>query len=338
MSPRRWALVVLSFAFALGVSVYVVWSGWGSAGAPPLLPWWAHLLALGSVALEILARSLKIRWSAAALGIPVRITTAARVILGGDFAAGITPGRSGTEPARFLVFAEAGVPVASILLILFTELVLEFLSMIILVIGLALAFPGSGGVLALTLGVVGTYAVFVVSAAGGGLYLSRRNANGPPPGWARRIGLHAGRWRRVQKALRSLRSSIAAFRGARPGPLVAGTMISVVHLACRVALLAILVRSVAPDTPIGPLVLWSLVLLNGTALAPAPGGGGAVEFSFKFALGGLLAADVLGGSLVWWRFYSFYLYILLGGLAAGGTALRALRERPDQLIAEAKPG
>lgn len=336
MTTRRWSLVALSFAVTLGISGYIVWSGWRTAGAPPALPVWAHALAFGSVGLEVLMRSVKLQWSALALGVPLRLGTSARVILGGDFAAAITPGRSGTEPARFLVLAEANVPVAAILLVLFTELFLELVSMIIIVIALALLFQGSGGVLALMLGVVGAYAGFVLILGVAGLYLSRRNASGPPPGWARRIGLHAGRWRRVQRALRSLRSSVAALRSARPGPLLAATVASVLHLAFRLVLLVIIVRAVAPETAVGPLVLWSLVLLNGSALAPAPGGGGAVEFSFKLAFAGVLAADVLAGSLIWWRVYGFYLYIVLGALAAGGTALRALRERPEEILAEAR--
>jgi glycosyltransferase 2 family protein len=35
---------------------------------------------------------------------------------------------------------------------------------------------------------------------------------------------------------------------------------------------------------------------------------------------------VFGAALLWWRFYTFYVYILLGGLAAGRTVLRALRK------------
>ena len=44
-------------------------------------------------------------WSAAALRIPLKFGTSLRVCLGGDFAASITPARSGAEPARFLVLA-----------------------------------------------------------------------------------------------------------------------------------------------------------------------------------------------------------------------------------------
>jgi hypothetical protein len=33
--------------------------------------------------------------------------------------------------------------------------------------------------------------------------------------------------------------------------------------------------------------------------------------------------------LLWWRFYTFYIYILLGALIAGGTVLRALRKERE---------
>jgi glycosyltransferase 2 family protein len=336
MSVRRWLIVALSFGVAISVSAYIVRSGWAREGAPPLLPWWAHVLALGAVCTEILTRGLKIHWSAAALRIPLRLETAVRTILGGDFAAAITPGRSGAEPARFLVLAEAGVPAAGIVLVLFTEIFLELISLIVVVVGLSIVFRESGSVLVLMLGVIGVYAAFLVAVGVFGYFLAHRNANGPPPRWARRFGLHAGRWRRIQRLLRSLRSGIAALRHARLAPMIAATAASAVHVLLRLLMLVIIVRSVEPATSAAPLLLWSLVLLYGSTLAPAPGGGGAVEYSFKLALGGLLAADVLGGSLIWWRFYTFYLYILLGALAAGSTVLRALRERPDEIIAEAR--
>jgi uncharacterized protein (TIRG00374 family) len=169
-----------------------------------------------------------------------------------------------------------------------------------------------------------------------GYFLAKRNANGPPPAWAKRFGLHAGRWRRIQRALRSLRTSIAALRTSRLMPMIFATLASVAHVLLRLVVLVVIVLSVAPETAVAPLMLWSLVLLYGSAMAPAPGGGGAVEFSFKVALGSTLAAGVLGGSLLWWRFYTFYLSMVLGAIAAGNTVLRALRAEPDDLITEAK--
>lgn len=79
-------------------------------------------------------------------------------------------------------------------------------------------------------------------------------------------------------------------------------------------------------------------LIYGGVVAPAPGGGGVIEVAFKHALGPHIPASVFGASLVWWRFYTFYLYIILGGLVAGGTVVRALdarrRRPPVQAVEE----
>ena len=101
---------------------------------------------------------------------------------------------------------------------------------------------------------------------------------------------------------------------------------SMVHVSLRLAVLPIIALAMNPSLPLAKLVLWPLVFLYGGAVAPAPGGGGAVEFGFKFAFGHVMTPSVLGGALIWWRFYTFYLYVVLGALAAGNTVMRALRE------------
>jgi uncharacterized protein (TIRG00374 family) len=321
-------LVAASFTATIGVTAYILWSGWASAGAPPAIPLAAHLFALFSVFAEIMTRSVKIQWSAAALRIPLRFGTALRVCLGGDFGASITPSRSGAEPARYLVLAEAGVPSAGTLLILFTELFLEMSSLGLLCALLALAFGRSGPVVPLMTGLVGGYATIVLSIGAFGYFLAHRNAHGPPPGWAQKIGLHAGRWRTIQHSLRALKTSIAALRHARIRPMVAAFFASMLHVSLRLTVLPVIALAMDPSLPFAKLLLWPLVFLYGGAVAPAPGGGGAVEYAFKLAFTGVMSPAVLGGALVWWRFYTFYLYVALGGLAAGGTALRALRDEP----------
>lgn len=326
VSARRWALVVASFAAAVGVAAYILWSGWSNGGPPPVIPIAAHALALIAVMAEVASRAVKIHLSAAALRIPLRFDAALRVCLGGDFGASITPSRSGAEPARFLVLAEAGVPAAGSLLVLFTELFLEMATLGALCVILAVAFKGSGVVVRLMTGMVGGYASVVLSLGAFGYVLAHRHANGPPPDWARTLKLHAGRWRTIQLALRNLRTSIAALRHARIGPAFLAGLASMVHVLLRLAVLPIIGLAMDPTLPLAKLVLWPLVFLYGGAVAPAPGGGGAVEYGFKLAFTGVMSPAVLGGALVWWRFYTFYLYVFLGAVAAGNSVVRSLRE------------
>jgi glycosyltransferase 2 family protein len=142
--------------------------------------------------------------------------------------------------------------------------------------------------------------------------------------------VHAGRWRAVQRLLRSLRDAVMSLRQANPVLMLAAFGGSVLHVLFKVATLPLLVflgdPSFAPsmDT-LAPLVLWPLALFYGGVVVPAPGGGGFIEGAFAATLSSAIPAGIFAASLLWWRFYTFYLYILIGGLAAGNAALRAIR-------------
>ena len=328
MTPTRWLITALSFAATIGVSIYMI-LGWSHQGASLSLPPIAHLLALSAVAVEVLARSLKIRWSARAAGIQLKLSTAARTCLGGDFAAAITPARSGAEPARFFVLAEAGLPSSSVLVILYAELFLEVFSLAAVVVCVALVFRHAGAVLFTLVGVVGAYAAVIIGIGALAMFLSRRNANGPPPRWARRLRLHAGRWRTIQRALRRLRATVDSVEHIHRKAAIAAFLASFVHVAIRLTVLPALVLTSIATAPLAPLALWPLGFLYGAAVVPAPGGGGAVEMAFRAALGHEIPVQLFAAALIWWRFYTFYIYILLGAIAAGNTVLRAVRKTED---------
>jgi uncharacterized protein (TIRG00374 family) len=328
MTPTRWMLTALSFAVTIGVSIYMI-AGWSQQGTSLVLPPRAHLIAILAVAIEVLARAFKIRWSARAAGIPISLGTATRTCLGGDFGAAITPARSGAEPARFFVLAESGLSASNVLVILYAELFLEVFSLAMVVVTVALVFRHAGTVVVALVGVLGAYAFVVLGIGALALFLSRRNAGGPPPRWARRLRLHAGQWRTIQRALRKLRMTIDSVEHVNRRPAICAFLASVVHVGIRLSVLPALVLTSAPAAPLAPLALWPLGFLYGAAVVPVPGGGGAVEMAFRAALGDKIPGQLFAAALVWWRFYTFYIYILLGALAAGSTVLRAVRRTED---------
>jgi uncharacterized protein (TIRG00374 family) len=328
LTPLRWLITALSFAALIGVSVYIIADDW-SGTARLALPLTAHLLALAAVAVEVAARAQKLVWGAKALGLRLSFGTAVRTSLGGDFGAAITPARSGAEPARYLILAEAKLAPASVLLILFAELFLEALSLALVVTVVAIIFHDAGPVLGALVGVVGLYSVFVLAAAGLGLLLSRRGASGPPPRWALRLRLHAGRWRVVQRWLRQVRRTVDQVKDVDFGPAGLSLVASVVHVAVRLTVLPAIVLMTAPGVAFAPLALWSFSFIYGAAVVPAPGGGGVVEVAFHAALDDTIPPSIFGAALLWWRFYTFYLYILLGALVAGGSVMRALRKERE---------
>lgn len=323
MSAGRWTVVLLSFAAATAVALWVISSHWPEGGAPLGLPWWGHALALGVVAFELSLRSAKIALSARACGIPLPLGTAARATLAGDFATSVTPARAGAEPARFLVLSEAGVPAARALLVLFLELFIELLSLVVIA-GVLLAILPASGAMKGVIAMVGGYATVVLGLGAVAYAVSRRRAAGPPPRWAAGIGFNPWLWRRLQIGLRHLRESVDSVRHARV-PIMAGSLAcSIAHISGRLMILPVIIAAYGAEADLTSLVLWPLVLLYGGALVPAPAGGGAMEFGFSAIMDDVLPPRLLAASMIWWRFYSYYIYVLLGAFAAGRTVMRAV--------------
>ncbi|HEY4216074.1 MAG TPA: lysylphosphatidylglycerol synthase transmembrane domain-containing protein [Gemmatimonadaceae bacterium] len=328
MTWKRWAFTALSFAGVIGISIYFIFRWWQTGGVISLPPR-AHLLAIAAVSIEILTRSLKITWSAKAANIDLRFATALRTTLAGDFGASITPARSGAEPARFLVLAEAGVPTSSALVVLFAELFLEALSLATVVIVVAIVFRHAGIVLGALVGVVGAYSGFVIGIATLAIVLSQRHVGDAAPRWARRMGLGGRRWDVIQRWFAQVRSTVDSVKHIDLRWATASYTMSVFHVAMRLCVLPALVLGAGASAPLAPLALWPLGLLYGAAVVPAPGGGGAVELAFRAALAGVIGHTLFAAALLWWRFYTFYIYIVLGAIVAGGTAFRAMRKTAE---------
>ena len=328
MTWRRWAFTAVSFAAVIGISVFFILR-WRRAGSTIVLPVRAHLFAIAAVVVEILTRSWKITWSAKAANIKLSFMTALRTTLAGDFGASITPARSGAEPARFLVLAEAGIPTPSALVVLYAELFLEALSLGTVVIVVAIVFHDAGAVLGALVGVVGGYAGFVIGLAVAAIVLSRRHVGDAAPTWARRIGLGGKRWDVIQRWFAQIRSTVDSVKRIDLRWATAAYLMSVIHVAMRLCVLPALVLGAGADAPLAPLALWPLGLLYGAAVVPAPGGGGAVELAFRAALARVIGPSLFAAALLWWRFYTFYIYIVLGAIVAGGTAIRAVRKTAE---------
>src|SRR5688500_5979580 len=196
MTWRRWLITIVSFAASIGVSVWIIFRSWPVEERSVGLPLLAHALCAAAVAIDLALRAMKIRLSGASLGIPVSFGVAMRTGLAGDFAAAITPARTGAEPARYLVLAKARISPAATFLLLFAELFLEMLALVIVAMGIALFVtdePDSS--LAWIVGLVGGYAQFVIAAAPA----VERDA-------------------RARRAARLLHARPAGVGAARPGP------------------------------------------------------------------------------------------------------------------------
>jgi hypothetical protein len=328
VTPRRWIIALLSFAAAFAVSAVIVSRSIPATGVPAL-GWGVHAVLMSLALLELGCRGGKIHLSGRALGIRVSFGTAIRTVLGGDFAAAITPARAGAEPARYLVLSEARVPLAERLLVLFLELFLELWSLLAVCLALALYFRGTSSSMTGLAGLVTGYATFVLSVGGVGLMLARRDPTRPPPAWLSALGVRGAKWDRLQHFLHDWRDALSGLRRAHRPTLALSLLASILHIVLRVATLPLLIALADPSfewtrQTLAPLVLWPMALFYGSVVVPAPSGGGAVEGAFAFVLRDAIPSALFATALIWWRFYTYYLYMLLGGLAVGRTAMRAL--------------
>ena len=284
----------------------------------------AHLVCLGLVGADLLARAWRIQWIVRGLGHRMTVKDALVLNAFGDAACALTPLRIGGEPARLAGMLRSGVPATAA----FVGISLEVLA----------AWP----VIIIAAGwLIWKYAPAWWVSAGPGLTAA---AAGAWPwlilvlvlsvlawGYARRFSSPVTR-----QLERPIRRILLYWRRMPRWPLVASMPLSLVNLATRVAILPVLALTLTSPPPLGPTMLGSFALLYSQLILPTPSGAGPVDLGF---LGG--AAGDLGAGQGWlllaWRFYTSGIGVLLGVVLAGGVygwpALRKLARRSlsDQL-------
>jgi len=100
VSSSRWLLAIASFAAAIAVSIYIVFTSWPNGHNAVSVSVSTHVVLLGVALLELGMRGGKVALSAASLRIPLRFRTALRASAGGDFGAANPAEPGENEPCR----------------------------------------------------------------------------------------------------------------------------------------------------------------------------------------------------------------------------------------------
>ena len=278
----------------------------------------AHLICVGLVAADLLARAWRIQWIIQGLGYPLSVKDAFILNAFGDAACALTPLRIGGEPARLAGMLRSRVPATAAFVAISLE-VLAAWPVIIVAAGwmawhFAPAWWATAGPRLMAAAEAAWPWVLLVTVVSVAVWW-----------YARRIASPA-----VRHVRRPVRRALVYWRRMPMWPLVASLPLSFLNLASRTAILPVLALTLPSPPEIGPMLVGSFALLYSQLILPTPSGAGAVELGF---LGG--AAGDLGSRAGWlllaWRFYTNGVGVLLGvGLAAhayGWPALRHLARR-----------
>lgn len=263
-----------------------------------------HLTCLGLVLGDYLVRALRIKVLCDALGHPLTLRDAFATNTIGDAACALTPMRLGGEPSRLASLLRAGVPATAC----FVAIALESLS---------------------------SWPVVIVSAVTLGAWLV--------PGWIDQaapvflrgvlrhwiwiglaVGLSLMLWlvlrRRIRVAprltRRPLRRARVYLRRMPLGTLTLALLLAFLNLACRVAVLPVLMTVLDAPPPLGPQVLGSFALLYSQLILPTPSGAGVVDLGLLAGVAGELGPGSFR-LLFWWRFYTAFLGAAVGVWFAG---------------------
>jgi glycosyltransferase 2 family protein len=313
---------VLGVTAALGASALILRrTGASLADVTTSLPAWAHAAALAAIALHIAGRTLRLVLFARAAGARLRPGSAAAALLAADAAASITPSRVGSDPTKLYMLGRAGHPVGTGAAFIAGEMIAEA---IVLTIVCATVATASSAFRLPALGAL-AYSAVVLGTTCTLLYAGGRMHGRDRPGWAARLRVSERAWRGFRNSAVTFHRRTARLASMRP-LLLGGIMLaSLAHMAGRLAVLPILGHAIAPAAPLALLVAWPLLFLYAGALLPPPAGGGAIEVAFAATVGDGVPAATLASLLLWWRFYTFYLPALAGGLLASTVIARARR-------------
>ena len=273
----------------------------------------AHLICIGLVVADLMARAWRIQWLVRGLGHRLTFRDALTLNAFGDAACALTPLRIGGEPARLAGMLRSRVPATAAFVAISLEVLAAWPVVIIFAAWLAWRYApawwgAAGPRLAGALHAAWPFAVVVLVASVIALRYARRIA---PPA--------------KHQLRRPIRRVLVYWRRMPRWPLVASLPMSLVNVVSRVAILPVLALTLPNPPELGPLALGSFALLYSQLVLPTPSGAGAVELGF---LGG--AAGDLGDGRAWllltWRLYSNGIGVLLGAWLAvqlyGWPALR----------------
>jgi uncharacterized protein (TIRG00374 family) len=133
-------------------------------------------------------------------------------------------------------------------------------------------------------------------------------------------------WRQRHRFLQRFRAGLHTLFRVRPGMVALTILLALVQWTCRYSVLPLLVWRFGGGSEVLVLFLLQGLLLMLAYLIVAPGGGGGVEVAAALLLRFFAPVSAVGVIVVLWRFFTYHLFLLGGGLTFA-LALASERRR-----------
>jgi uncharacterized protein (TIRG00374 family) len=294
------------------------------------LSWWAAILLAALVLVSWAFNALRARMLLGALGERISFFDAALVIISAEFAGVATPASVGMPATYTFLFHNHGVTIGealglvgaiTLLDIMYFGSIMSLAVVIQVLRGTGVSMKIAGVILVVIAGGVLVILLLIKNFRRVYHFVSRQMAH---VSWLaeRRMSLARGTVHFLQ-AVRTLRQ-LSWLK------LASLYLVTVGFWLPRYLLLIFIMYLVGAEIPFSYLLLVQGVLNLGGQMFLMPGGGGVVDASFAAFLSPYLAREPLAFTLLVWRTYSFYWYLIVGGpifLYKTGDAARNLLTR-----------
>jgi uncharacterized protein (TIRG00374 family) len=330
---RKWPLLLL-VSLCLSLMVPFLLGGVSQFKLLKDLPWWAAVAFVLMICFSWVANANRLRLITGAMGKHLGMREGALMTAAAEFAGVATPGSLGMAGTYTYLFKGQGVTLGSAIGMLAVVVVTDLLFFGTMMPSAAIVLLLSGAYLSNATELVG---VALGVAAGGALllYVLFRNYRRIYQFLSRRLTHVSWAYKRRYRLARATVEFLEAFRliarmswGQRLGLYLS----SVGYWLPRYGILLVLMAILTKGLSFAYLFLMQGVLNLGGQIFVLPGGGGGVEAGFVAFLSPYLDRQTLAFTLLVWRTFTFYWYLVVGGIIfmiKTGKAARNLLSKSD---------
>lgn len=289
--------------------------------------WGILVLLFPMIATAWLCNGLRVFILSRSLGYPLTLLQSLSISLSFEFGVAATPAGVGGTVIRLALLKRSGIPLAHGTSMLAIDVAIDTVFFLLLVPFAIWAVLSNQDLLP-TLSMGNIYelilvAVLVVGGIVGGIAMVRsglflrliREMANWPAAQHRRLPARL-RWYewRFEREFIKMKQGLHHFWKIQPWVLVLNFMLASTQWICRYGILPMLLIALA--APINPFLLFLMqgLLFTLSLMVVLPGGGGTVEGLTTVILNGLVQDHLVGVVVLLWRFFTYHMYLLIGGI------------------------